>query len=280
MTDTLDWGRHFLMCPPTHFGVTYEINPWMSSGVTVEPDRAYQQWDSLTRVMRDAGAVLEVMEPHESWPDLVFTANAGVVNGRQFVPAHFKWPQRRGETPINTSWFISQGFDVEQLPEAVIHEGAGDALPFGDSTRRVLISAYRTRTDAASHAHLSRITGAPILSLGLTSEWLYHLDLTFTPITNRRALFVPSAFDRTSLRSITHFLPEGFAVEDDEARTFCCNSVVIGTTIVMPSCPPRIGRQLEAWGLDVVVCDVSEFTKAGGGCRCLTLALDVTLSPS
>jgi N-dimethylarginine dimethylaminohydrolase len=38
-----------------------------------------------------------------------------------------------------------------------------------------------------------------------------------------------------------------------------------------------VGRQLEAWGFDVVVCDISEFLKAGGGCRCLTLALDVTL---
>jgi N-dimethylarginine dimethylaminohydrolase len=41
----------------------------------------------------------------------------------------------------------------------------------------------------------------------------------------------------------------------------------------------RVGRQLEAWGFDVVTCDVSEFLKAGGGCRCLTLALDVGLGP-
>jgi N-dimethylarginine dimethylaminohydrolase len=45
----------------------------------------------------------------------------------------------------------------------------------------------------------------------------------------------------------------------------------------MTACPPRVGRQLEAWGFDVVVVDVSEFVKAGGGVRCLTLALDVSL---
>jgi N-dimethylarginine dimethylaminohydrolase len=38
-----------------------------------------------------------------------------------------------------------------------------------------------------------------------------------------------------------------------------------------------VGRLLEAWGFDPVVCPVDEFLKAGGGCRCLTLALDVTL---
>jgi len=46
----------------------------------------------------------------------------------------------------------------------------------------------------------------------------------------------------------------------------------------MPACPVRVGRQLEAWGFDVAICPVDEFLKAGGGCRCLTLALDVTLT--
>ena len=47
----------------------------------------------------------------------------------------------------------------------------------------------------------------------------------------------------------------------------------------MPAVPPRVGRQLEAWGFTVVECQVDEFLKAGGGCRCLTLALDVRVSP-
>jgi N-dimethylarginine dimethylaminohydrolase len=53
--------------------------------------------------------------------------------------------------------------------------------------------------------------------------------------------------------------------------------VVIGGTVVMPHTPARVGRQLEQWGFDVVEVQVGEFLKAGGGCRCLTLSLDVTL---
>jgi cell division protein FtsW (lipid II flippase) len=34
-----------------------------------------------------------------------------------------------------------------------------------------------------------------------------------------------------------------------------------------------------AWGFTIVESAVGEFLKAGGGCRCLTLALDVTLGP-
>jgi ornithine--oxo-acid transaminase len=66
-------------------------------------------------------------------------------------------------------------------------------------------------------------------------------------------------------------------LDDAEALAFTANSVVVGPTVVMPTCPPRVGRQLEAWGFGVAVVDVSEFQKAGGGVRCLTLALDVDL---
>jgi N-dimethylarginine dimethylaminohydrolase len=45
----------------------------------------------------------------------------------------------------------------------------------------------------------------------------------------------------------------------------------------MPACPPRVGKVLESWGFEVCVSPVTEFMKAGGGVRCLTLALDVRL---
>ena len=74
-------------------------------------------------------------------------------------------------------------------------------------------------------------------------------------------------------------MPEPLVLDTDEALSFCANSVVVGTTVVMPSVPRRVGHQLESWGFDVTECRVDEFLKAGGGCRCLTLALDVLLSP-
>jgi N-dimethylarginine dimethylaminohydrolase len=53
--------------------------------------------------------------------------------------------------------------------------------------------------------------------------------------------------------------------------------VVIDRNVVMPACPPRVGKVLESWGFEVCVSPVTEFMKAGGGVRCLTLALDVRL---
>jgi N-dimethylarginine dimethylaminohydrolase len=267
------WGRRYLMCAPEHFGVLYEINPWMHREVTVDGDRAHAQWEGLVQLLRDAGAEVETIEPHEGWPDMVFTANAGIVNGRQFVPSHFRNPERQGETPIFASWFDEREFQVDTLPTELDHEGAGDALPFGD----VLVSGYRWRSDAASHAFLSKLTNVAVRSVELVDERYYHLDITFCPLDDRRAIVYPDAWDAYGQKVMRDLVPEAIVLDADEAAVFHANSVVIGRNIVMPACSPRVGRQLEAWGFDVAVADVGEFLKAGGGVRCLTLSLDVVL---
>ena len=171
------------------------------------------------------------------------------------------------------AWFAQHGYRIDELPVDVIHEGAGDALPFGG----VLVSGYRWRSDARSHAALSRLTAAPVRTVELIDDRLYHLDITFCPLDERRAMACPAAWDRYGATVVGDLVPELLVLELDEALAFTANSIVIGATVVMPHCPARVGRQLETWGFDVVVADVSEFLKAGGGVRCLTLALDVTL---
>ena len=271
----IDWGRRYLLCPPQHFGVLYEINPWMHREVEVDVDKALGQWDALHQTLLDAGAEIETIDQPAGVPDLVFTANAGLVDAerRIFVPAHFRHPERQPETEVFATWFAERGWEVRRLPDDVVHEGAGDALPFGG----VLVSGYRPRSDAAAGAHLTGLLDVPIRSVELIDERLYHLDLTFCPLDDRRAICAPSGWDGYGRRVVEALVPEPLWLEDDEALAFCANSVVVGSRVIMPSCPPRVGRILEGWGFDVAVCPVDEFLKAGGGCRCLTLALDVTV---
>lgn len=269
----IPWGRRYLMCPPEHFDVLYEINPWMHRDVKVDLDRAREQWHVLADTLRAAGAEIEVMPPRPDVPDLVFTANAGVVNRDQFVASRFRHPERRAELPYDIEWFEQHGFAVDTLPEDVSFEGAGDALPFG----QVLLAGYRFRSDATSHAYVSRLTGAAVRSVELVDARLYHLDLTFCPLDTRRAIVAPDAWDVYGRKVVEALVPEPLALELDTALAFCANSVVVGRNVVMPSCPPAVGRQLEQWGFEVAVAPVDEFLKAGGGCRCLTLALDVAL---
>ena len=261
------------MCRPEHFGVLYEINPWMHREVPVDLDRAREQWGELVATLVEAGAEVELLEPQPGLPDLVFTANAGTVNNGRFVPSRFRHPYRQPEVDHGTAWFAANGYEVLPLAEGTRHEGAGDALPF----RNVFLSGYKTRSDAAAHGRLSDILGVPVRPIELVDDRLYHLDLTFCPLDDRRAMVAPQAWDTYGRRVVEALVPEPLVLEEDEMLGFCANSVVVDQTVVMPSCPPRVGRRLEDWGFDVQVVTVDEFLKAGGGCRCLTLALDVAI---
>ena len=272
---TLPWGRRFLMCPPEHFGVLYEINPWMHREVAVDLDAARSEWDGLVATLKAAGADVEVLEPQPGLPDLVFTANAGTVNRGVFVPSRFRHPERHGEVPHYTAWFAGHGYAVAELPEQLHHEGAGDALAFGDG----FLSGYRFRSDAAAHLALSRLVGAEVRPVELVDPRLYHLDLSFCPLDEGRAMIAPAAWDAYARRVVEALVPEALVLEVDEMMAFCANSVVVGANVVMPACPPRVGRRLETWGFSVEVAPVTQFLKAGGACRCLTLALDVTVGP-
>lgn len=274
----LPWGRRYLMCPPQHFGVLYEINPWMHQEVTVDDDRAREQWDGLVATLRGAGADVVTIDPAEHVPDLVFTANAGLVSGDAFVPSHFRHPERQPETAVFADWFAAQGFELRWLPEELDHEGAGDALPFfAEDGRAVLLSGYRPRSDAAAGPEIATLLGVPVRLVELVDERLYHVDLTFCPLDDRRAICAPLGWDAYGRKVVEALVPEPLWLEDDEALSFCANSVVVGTNVVMPNVPSRVGRILEGWGFSVTEARIDEFLKAGGGCRCLTLALDVDL---
>ena len=270
----LEWGRRFLMCAPRFFTVVYQINPWMDARVPVDPERAWLQWDHLVSTLTTAGAVVETLPSQPGLPDMVFTANAGIVDGRRFVPAAMKHAERQAEIPHARTWFASRGFELVELGPDVVQEGAGDALPFAGG----LVAGYRPRSSGSAYDQLETLAGWTVHRLELADPRYYHVDLVFCPLDERRAMIAPGALTAEGRRLLDELVPEPLVLEDEEAASFCANSVVVGRTIVMPHCPPRVGRQLQRWGFDVEVVDVSEFIKAGGACRCLTLALDVRVA--
>ena len=53
--------RHYLMCPPTFFDVTYAINPWMDPRVPVDRSRAAAQWSALVAAYERAGHRVDLL---------------------------------------------------------------------------------------------------------------------------------------------------------------------------------------------------------------------------
>ncbi|MDS1271543.1 arginine deiminase-related protein [Lipingzhangella sp. LS1_29] len=269
----LPWGYRYLLCPPRFFDVWYSINPWMDPDVKVDHELAHDQWHQLGVALREAGAKLEELEPLPEHPDAVFTANHGVVDGSTFWPAPMRFPERTAEVDHTAEWFRQHNWSVADPGLDSSQEGTGDALSFADT----LVTGFGRRSDRRAYDTLSRRAGWRVLPVELTDPAFYHIDIAFCPLNDRTALIVADAFTEEGLRCLRRLVPDPVLCTRDEGLAFAANSVVVGRRIVMPSCSARLGRLLENRGFEIAVSDVSEFRKAGGGCRCLTLPLDTVL---
>ena len=264
----------FLMCAPTHYEVDYVINPWMEGNVhRASRERALQQWQGLREVLA-ARATVELIEPQPGLPDLVFTANAAVVLADTAMLARFFHPQRQGEEPCFQEWFERHGWRVELLPQDLPFEGAGDALL--DRAGGWLWAGYGFRSELDAHPRLARALGVEVLSLRLLDERFYHLDTCLCPLADGSLLYYPPAFDFHSNRLIeARVSPEKrLAVEESDALAFACNAVNVGDTVILNQASVGLRQRLEDRGFEVVETPLSEFLKAGGAAKCLTLRLD------
>jgi len=259
-----------LMCRPDFYGIEYEINPWMSRTRQADQEQAQWQWRRLCDLLRlELGAEIELVEPQPGLPDMVFTANAGVVWSGKFIAGNFRHEVRQREAPHYEAWFNARGYDIIHLPERCYFEGEGDLLRCGD----MWFAGYRIRSDITSHQRIAEIIEQEILSLELTNSWFYHLDTCFCPLADGRALFYPGAFDPYARQVLENRVPELIAVSEREAARFACNAVVDGNRIVMNDGCPELRRTLEACGYAVFDTPLEEFIKAGGSAKCLALII-------
>jgi N-dimethylarginine dimethylaminohydrolase len=279
MGAALAWGRHYLMVRPDHFRVDYAINPYMDVAVQPDPRRALAQWSALREALRAAGAVVEVLDGRPDSPDMVYAMNLGLVldvgADRWAVMSHMRHPERRRETGSAEAWFAGHGFTPSYVGRDGVgaHLEAGDAFPFGDA----LVVGHGPRTEELALKHLATELEVRVRGLRITHPGMYHLDLAFCPLDATRAMVCPAAFDEESAAAALALVPEPLVLSEEEALTFCANSVVVGRTVLMPSCPDRVRARLEDWGFEVVLLDLGELHLGGGSARCLTNPLDVQL---
>jgi len=259
-----------LMCPPDYFGIEYEINPWMNIQHGANPQLARGQWQRLKETLVDLGAAIDQLEPVAGLPDLVFTANAGLVFHDMFLPARFRFGVRQRETPHFERWARDCGFTLVPLPESMNFEGAGDALFCGDT----LFAGYRFRSDVRSHQWVGERLGVPVLPLELVDPRFYHLDTCLCPVAPSVAIYYPGAFDEYGRSVLKDRIDRLVEVSAEEAVSFSCNAVVIGRSVVLNEGAPKLAAALETLGFNVRPLEFSEFIKSGGSAKCLTLRID------
>lgn len=266
--------ERFLMCPPDHFEVAYVINPWMEHHVAATSSAsARAQWEALADAIGKI-AQIERIVPVAGVPDLVFTANAGLVQGRRFVVSRFRHAERRAEEPHFAAWAAEHGFEVLTLPSDLYFEGAGDAL--FDRAQALLWIGHGHRSDLRCAQYLSSLLDIEVEPLKLIDARFYHLDTCFCPLEGGYLMYYPGAFDAASQAAIARRVPARYRIPigENDAFHFACNAVNSGRHVVMSRASSELVMDLEKAGFVVTQTPLTEFMKAGGSAKCLTLRLN------
>lgn len=266
-------SQKILMCPPDYFAVNYVINPWMQDHVGgTEATLARQQWQNLHDKIAALCPVVK-QRPQPGLPDLVFTANAGLIYKDLAIVSRFRNKERQGEEPHDVTAFKELGFRIAEWPQDVLFEGAGDAL--FDRVEDILWLGFGFRSDARAANMLKSLLPVSVMTLQLVDPRFYHLDTCWCPLKGGYVLYYPPAFSEAAQELITKHFPahKRIAVTEADALGFACNTVNVGDDILLNFATPELQQALRRAGFNVHICPLGEFMKAGGAAKCLTLKL-------
>ncbi|MEV3861600.1 dimethylargininase [Streptomyces sp. NPDC050095] len=260
--------RRLLMCRPQYFDVTYSINPWMDPQKPTDTATSLRQWEELRKLYESLGHTVEVIEPLEGLPDMVFAANgATVVDGKVFG-ARFRHRERTAEGPAYLDWFEANGYRDVLWPEH-INEGEGDYLRVG----RRLLAGTGFRTDPRSHAEAQEFFGLPVTGLTLINPNFYHLDTALAVLSPTEIMYYPAAFTPGSRAVLRELFPDAILASDEDAAVFGLNAFCDGLNVLLPQAATGLIEQLKDRGFHPIGVELGELLKAGGSVKCCTLAL-------
>lgn len=264
--------KNFLMCEPRYFDVIYVINPWMAANIgQVNKPLANQQWKHLYDTLSQKANIM-LVEPVPGLPDMVFTANAGLVsNKHEVIVSSFRHTERQGESQPFKKFFADANYQVKNIAANIIFEGAGDALFDADGE---LWFGSGPRSDVAAITEIARALQVKINALTLIDPRWYHLDTAFCPLTDGYVIAYKKAFSAEGVTAIQHkFGDKVIWVSDEDANNFACNAVCMDHEIILYRASSELKTTLRQYNFDVIEIDVSEFMKSGGSCKCMTLEI-------
>jgi N-dimethylarginine dimethylaminohydrolase len=263
--------RHYLMCEPIHYTVSYEINPWMDKTRYTDADLAVRQWRTLRDTYLDLGHRVDTIEPVEGLPDMVYAANGATVVGGIVYSAKFRYPERQPEGPAYQKWFADQGFVTHTAAQT--NEGEGDLLVVGN----LILAGTGFRTERSAHAEAQDLFGRPVISLDLVDPHYYHLDTALAVIdssaANPQVAYYAPAFSPSSRAVLEQLFPDAILATERDAVALGLNAVSDGLNVVVAPGAVDLAAQLRERGYTPIPVDTSELLKGGGGAKCCTLEI-------
>jgi N-dimethylarginine dimethylaminohydrolase len=260
--------KKVLLCPPTHFDVEYEINPWMHKEVRPDKKKAMEAYTQIKAKYRELGVEVHEIPQVKGLPDMVYTANLGYLRNSTFIRANFKYEQRRKEADY-AERFLEKHFDVETvaLPEGVYFEGQGDLLSDGER----FFFGWGKRSSKEAHAYLEDFLNSPVEEFELVNPYYYHLDTCFAPLTQDLVVINPESFTEEGKKKVYTCFDQVIEASEEDNKVLACNMVRVDKTIIVGAGITTVLKdKLSKVGYNIFEVPMDEYLKGGGSVKCCT----------
>lgn len=269
-----------LLSKPNNFRISYEINPYMDKNTKIQ--NYEDDWYSIVEELKTHTQIKTVNYDNynikdldvNQYPDIVFVANhgLGIPGTNKIILSNMNNKQRTNEIDYFETWCENHGYDTLEISDKYKFEGEGDGI--WHPKRDLLWLGYGFRSDYGAIEEISTIVESKTISLELTDEKYYHLDVCFTPLSETDVLIIPEAFTFESIDKIKQIFENVYHVPQSERDTFACNANLISeNTIAIDKINNETIKLLKNKGYNTLELDTKEFRKAGGSIDCLTLEI-------
>ena len=165
-------------------------------------------------------------------------------------------------------------FGEHDLTDSIIHfvlARVPGAEPGTKGLSMFIVPKYLVEADGSLGAR----NDVELVSIRLTDERFYHIDTCFCPLTDGFLMYHPPAFDYDSRIAIESRIPphKRIIVDTFDAGHFACNAINIDDRVILHRASEPLKARLMLAGFKVHEVELTEFLKAGGSAKCLSLKL-------
>ena len=277
--------RGVMMIEPNSFHLNAESaedNAYMDMQVSIDPDRALEQYIDLMALIRDAGISVKSFTGNSSTPDDVFPNNVfGTAPGR-FIVGHMLHPSRQLEARRQDirAYFQGQGYKLFDLSEQdCIAELTGPLII--DRSRRLGFCGMTARVDDAGVRAMHKAFDLCHTLQFPLADGEYHTNVVLSILAGRACVLHAESFVGPKVVRTLSGIYGGRVIylDAEEKAAFAGNCIALTHHDLFMSQAAADSLQktnralLDTWGFRIHSVKLDEIEKAGGSLRCMVAEL-------
>lgn len=267
--------RRVLLCSPKYFSfqpINEITRGVLAQGETADLEAFKREHGELVQAYRESGVEVELAEPEEHLPYMVYARDFGCCVSEGVLLGSFREPVRQDEE-------IFYERKVRELGVPVIGKVVRGSFEGGDFwmlDETTIVHGVVARTDWEGLRNAATILeplGYTVTGVQINSENL-HLDMAFNIVAPGVAVCAVEQMPEFFLRMLKKRGFELIEVPSEGVYKHHCNIQALGDGKVLTFAGnTAVNEKLRALGLEVITPEITQILKGGGGPHCMTFPL-------